>query len=163
MESHASTFNVSGRSQEDKKALEILKKTTRLVEDRYEVGPFCADNKVILNNYVSIYTQLCSVERRLEKNPDLTKRYEAKMKVDLENKHVRRVDDAELSSSISDPQLRVPHHPVINPNKPEKVSRVCNAASKFKGVSLMTIWWRDLISCRILYESCFDFDKAVLL
>ena len=136
MESYSSTFSVSGRSHEDKKALEILEKTTRLIEGRYEVGLLWADNKVIPNNYVFAYTQLCSLERRLEKNRDLKKRYEATIKVDLENEHVRRLEDEELSSSGSDPQWYVPHHPVINPKKPEKVRRVCNAASKFKGVSL---------------------------
>ena len=136
MESYSSTFSVSGRSHEDKKALEILEKTIRLIEGRYEVGLLWADNKVIPKNYVSAYTQLCSLERRLEKNPDLKKRYEATINVDLENEHVRRLEDEKLSSSGSDPQWYVPHHPVINPNKPEKVRRVCNAASKFKGVSL---------------------------
>ena len=28
------------------------------------------------------------------------------------------------------------HHPVLNPNKPQKVRRVCNAASKFRRISL---------------------------
>ena len=30
----------------------------------------------------------------------------------------------------------LPHHPVTNPNKPGKVRRVANAASKFRGESL---------------------------
>ena len=30
----------------------------------------------------------------------------------------------------------LPHHPVINKQKPDKVRRVTNAASKYKGVSL---------------------------
>ena len=30
----------------------------------------------------------------------------------------------------------MPHHPVLNPNKPGKVRRVCNAASKYKEVCL---------------------------
>ena len=33
-------------------------------------------------------------------------------------------------------QWYVPHHPVINPHKPEKVRRVCNAAANYKGGSL---------------------------
>ena len=33
-------------------------------------------------------------------------------------------------------QWYLPHHPVEHPHKPGKVRRVCNAASKFKGVSL---------------------------
>ena len=30
----------------------------------------------------------------------------------------------------------MPHHPVINPNKHEKVSRVCSAAAKYESVAL---------------------------
>ena len=30
----------------------------------------------------------------------------------------------------------LPHHPVLNPNKPGKVRRVCNAAAKYKDVCL---------------------------
>ena len=33
-------------------------------------------------------------------------------------------------------QWYVPHHPVENPNEPGKVRRVCNAPSKFRGISL---------------------------
>ena len=38
MESYATRLNVSGRSKEDKKALEQLQKTTKLVDGHYEVG-----------------------------------------------------------------------------------------------------------------------------
>ena len=91
---------------------------------------------MIPNINVSAYTQRCSLERRLEKNPDLKKRYEATIKVDLENEHVRRFEDEELSPSTNDPNWYVPHDPVFNPNNPEKMRRLCNAASKFQGVSL---------------------------
>ena len=36
----------------------------------------------------------------------------------------------------SDREWYLPHHPVINPNKPEKVRRVLNGAAKFHGTSL---------------------------
>ena len=41
-----------------------------------------------------------------------------------------------MTSGEKDPQWYLPHHPVINPNKPEKIRRVCNAASRFCQVSL---------------------------
>ena len=36
----------------------------------------------------------------------------------------------------SEKEWYLPHHPVLNPNKPGKVRRVCNAASKYKKVCL---------------------------
>ena len=164
MESYSSTFNVSGWSHDDKRALEILEKTTKLTEGRYEVGLLWANNIVIPNNYVSAYTHFCSLERRLEKNPDLNKRYEATSNNDMGNGHVSRLEDEELSSSRSDAQWRyVPLHPFNNANKPEKVRRVCNAASKLKGVSLKhkLVAGPDLL--QNLARIIFDSNEAGLL
>ena len=36
----------------------------------------------------------------------------------------------------TDHELYLPHHPVVNPNKPGKVRQVLNCASKFHGVAL---------------------------
>ena len=36
----------------------------------------------------------------------------------------------------SDREWYLPHHPIVNPNKPGKVRRVLNGASKFHGTSL---------------------------
>ena len=47
------------------------------------------------------------------------------------------LDEAELENTKTDLQWYVPHLPVLNSNKPDKVRRVCNAASKFGGVSLI--------------------------
>ena len=49
---------------------------------------------------------------------------------------MRVLDEAELENTRSDLQWYVPHLHVLNTNKPDKVRRVCNAASKFGGFSL---------------------------
>ena len=49
---------------------------------------------------------------------------------------MRILDEADIENTKADLQWYVPHLPVLNPNKPDKVRRVCNAASKFGGVSL---------------------------
>ena len=56
--------------------------------------------------------------------------------MDVQKKFVRILDEAEFESTKTDLQWYVPHLPVLNPNKPDKVRRVYNAASKFGGVSL---------------------------
>ena len=71
MESYASNGNISGRSRDDQRSTEILVKTRPLVGDRYEVGLLWAEKKEIPNNYNSAYTQLRSMQRRLEKKSDL--------------------------------------------------------------------------------------------
>ena len=88
------------------------------------------------NDYGSAFGQLKSLEHRLEKNVDLRQRYQETIKIDIENGYVRRLDETELKQTADCPQWYLPHHPVLNPNKPEKVRRVCNAAAVYRGLSL---------------------------
>ena len=66
----------------------------------------------------------------------MKRRYADSIRVDEQKGYVRRVTVEEMTSGEKDPQWYLPHHPVINPNKPEKIRRVCNAASRFCQVSL---------------------------
>ena len=68
-------------------ATKIVEKTTQLVGDRYEVGLLRVEKKEIPNNYVSAYTQLCSLDRRLDKKADLKERYKATIQKDMDNKY----------------------------------------------------------------------------
>ena len=77
-----------------------------------------------------------SFEYRLEKKPELKKLYQDSIKVDVEKGFVRILKQEELEATILERQWYVPHHPVENPNKPGKVTRVCNAESKFRRISL---------------------------
>ena len=76
-----------------------------------------------------------SLEYRLEKQPELKKFYQDTIKVDVEKGFVKILKQ-ELEATKLERQWYVPHHPLQNPNKPGKVRRVCNAASKFRGISL---------------------------
>ena len=137
METYASVCDVSGRSKEEKRAQAILEKTTKHNGERYEVGLLWADdNPNLPNNYYSAYQQFLSMERRLSKDPELKEAYEATIEKDLENHFVRKLEQEEVVSTENDMQWYLPHHPVKHPHKPGKVRRICNAASKLKGVSL---------------------------
>ena len=77
-----------------------------------------------------------SLERRLEKIENLKQRYKETIDVEIRKRFVRFLDETEPKNTKSDLQWYVPHLLVLNPNKPDKVRRVYNAASKFGGVSL---------------------------
>ena len=62
--------------------------------------------------------------------------YSDTIKTDKESGYIRSLEPTEHQETRNDPQLYIPHHLVINPNKPGKVRCVCNAASDFKGQSL---------------------------
>ena len=137
MATYASVCDVSGRSKEEKRALSILERTTKHNGERYEVGLMWADdNPDLPNNFYSAYQQFLSMEKRLEKDLELKEAYKATIEKDLENHFVRKLDQEEVSRTENDMQWYLPHHPAKHPHKPGKVRRVCNAASKFRGVSL---------------------------
>ena len=130
IESYASRCDVSGRSKEDEKALQMLEQTTKFDGERYEVGLLWKRNDPFLpNNYSSALSQKKSLEYRLEKKPELKKLYQDSIKLDVEKGFVRILKQEELEATKLERQWYVPHLPVENPNKPGKVRRVCNAAS----------------------------------
>ena len=137
METYASLCNVSGRSKQDERAFDILKRSTRHNGESYEVGLLWADDSPDLpNNYSSALQQFYSLEKRLDKDVDLKDAYQKTIQKDLENGFIRVIDKHELQHTGNNLQWYLPHHPVKHPHKPGKVRRVCNAASKFKGTSL---------------------------
>ena len=136
-ESYGSRVKVDGRSRSDIRALETLEKTTVCEEGRYTVGMlWSCPRSTLPNNYRSAVKQFLSLENRLTKNPYLKAAYSDTIKTDEESGYIRKLDPTEICETRNDPQWYVPHHPVINPNKPGKVRRVCNAASEFEGDSL---------------------------
>jgi hypothetical protein len=75
------------------------------------------------------------LKKRLVKDPDLLSKYAEFMDNMLNNGYARNVP----KSSIDQPQQPLwylPHHPVINPNKPDKVQVVFDCAAVFHGMSL---------------------------
>ena len=80
--------------------------------------------------------QLKSLERRLQKDAMLQNRYQETIFTDVKAGYARKVQQVELNETRDKLQWYLPHHPVINPHKPEIVRRVCNAAAKHQGVAL---------------------------
>ena len=135
-ENYGSRVKADGRSRSDVKALETLEKTTRCENDRYTVGMLWNSPRSSLpNNYRSAVKQFLSLENRLAKNPELKASYSDTIKTDHDSGYIRILEPAELQNTRNDHQWYLPHHPVINPNKPGKFTRVCNAASEFEGQS----------------------------
>ena len=73
--------------------------------------------------------QLKSLERRLKKDDTLRKRYEEIFDTDVEADYVRIVKQFKLNKTRDKLKWYLPYHSAINPNKPEKVRRVCGAAA----------------------------------
>ena len=99
-ESYASRCDVSGKSKEDEKALQMLEQTTEFDGERYEVGLLWKRKDHFLpNNYSSGLSQMKSLEYRLEKKPELKKRYQDSIKVDVEKGFVGILKQEELEAT----------------------------------------------------------------
>ena len=136
IESFGTLKDVTPRSKADARATEILERTTRHDGERYEVGMLWAEeNSALPNNFFSALAQLKSLERRLEKDNDLKRKYAATIADDFSKGYIEQVDPKN-DTVKSSREWYLPHHPVMHPNKPGKVRRVLNGAAKFRGHSL---------------------------
>ena len=120
-----------GQSSDDKEAVSILNDTIRHIGDRYQIGILWKKDITLPNNYFMAKVQWHALQQRLERDTSLRDRCEKTIKKDLDKNYI----------TTADPSCRhsvwyLPHHPVINKQKPDKIRRVTNAASKYKGLSL---------------------------
>ena len=137
MELYGAFKQVDPRTAADARAQEKLESTTFHNGQRYDVGMLWADDNVQLpNSYFSSLVQLKSLEKRLSRDTSLKETYANTIREDLEKGYLITVPDAHKVEQRSDREWYLPHHPVINPNKPGKVRRVLNGAAKFHGTSL---------------------------
>ena len=120
-----------GQSADDKIVLSILNDTIKHIGDRYQIGLPWKKDITLPNNYSMAKVQWHALQQRLERDTNLRDRYEETIKKDLDKNYI----------TTADPSCRhsvwyLPHHSVINKQKPDKIRRVTNAASKYKGISL---------------------------
>ena len=137
MEPYGAFKQVDPRSAADARAQEILETTSFYNGQRYDVGMLWANDNIQLpNNYFSSLVQLKSLEKRLSRDTSLKEKYANTIREHLVKGYLITVPDAHKVEQRSDKEWYLPHHPVINPNKPGKVRRVLNGAAKFQGTSL---------------------------
>ena len=129
-----STSSVSQRRK--LQAQNMLESTTKFTGEQYEVEMLWSEPEQNLpNNYSSALGQLYSLERRFQKDPKLKSFYRQSIDTDVEKGFVKILDESEVKGTFGK-KWYLPHHPVLNANKPRKVRHVCNAASKYKDVCL---------------------------
>jgi hypothetical protein len=130
--------NDAGQSKEDKKAQKILAESTHLIDGHYEVGMLWRDDPTSLslpdNKHVASrgYHLL---EKRLKGNTELKELYTETLNGYVDKGFAKKLTYAE-ANKISPRTWYIPHHGVLNPNKPGKVRVVFDAAATCNGASL---------------------------
>ena len=126
----------SPRSIEDKKALKILEETVKHVGDRYQVGMLWKRPDVEFpDNKAMAEKRLTSTEKALKRDDALAEKYKEIIDGYVAKGFARKLSPEEAAVPVKK-QWFLPHHPVLNPNKPGKVRMVMDARAKCNGVSL---------------------------
>ena len=123
-------------SKEDAEALAIMENSVGLKNGHYEIAlPWREAAPQLPNNRPLAEHRLKLLRRRLLKNPDLQSKYSSFMDDLLRNGHARRVSKDRLEHPVG-AVWYLPHHPVVNSNKPDKVRVVFDCAAQYNGKSL---------------------------
>ncbi|VDP90760.1 unnamed protein product [Echinostoma caproni] len=121
-------------SREDQAALAVVTETTRHNGTQFEVPlPWqTGSNRLPGNREIALH-RLNYLEGRLKRNAQLKEAYCNAMKRNLE---LGYIEHAMGGIEKEQPLWHLPHHPVINPKKPQKIRVVFDCAAKCAGITL---------------------------
>ena len=123
-------------SQLDRLLEQQMEKSSTIKNGHYCVGMLWKESILQLpNNRKSAEKRFQCLESRLKRQPHLHEKYKSVINNYILKGYARKLPkDEEVNSS--DKTWYLPHHPVLNPNKPGKVRVVFDAAAKTQGQSL---------------------------
>ena len=110
-----------------------MKGSKNFVNGHYEVAlPWRPGSPQLQDNRTQALSRLTSLKKRLEKDHNFKDKYVSVVESYIANGHAELVDSSELDSR----GWYLPHHPVLNPRKPNKVRVVFDCAARCGGTSL---------------------------
>ncbi|XP_058128347.1 uncharacterized protein LOC131291496 [Anopheles ziemanni] len=119
------------------RAKELLASTTVKEDGRFTTGLLWRDDDVCLpDSYQMAEKRLVSLERKLERNPELKKEVHDQINTYLEQGFAHKATQEELATADPNRVWYLPINVVGHPRKPEKKRLVWDAAAKVDGVSL---------------------------
>lgn len=126
----------NGKSKEDERAMKILENTIKRVGNHFEIGLLWKNKETKLPDSKGVaLNRLKCMERKMDKNANFAAKYCEKIEEYLKKGYVKKLSPAEAAYE-SPKTWYLPHFGVINPNKPDKLRLVFDAAAKSQGVSL---------------------------
>ncbi|XP_042227704.1 uncharacterized protein LOC121870030 [Homarus americanus] len=126
----------AAHSLEDKRVLRLWSETGIKTNGHYQFPiPFRNENTELPNNKAMAERRLDGLRRRLSKDARLRQGYVEEINKLLAEGYAESVSKFQLESDTG-LVWYLPHHPVLNPNKPNKVRIVFDCAAKHKGTSL---------------------------
>ncbi|XP_068143463.1 uncharacterized protein [Drosophila tropicalis] len=133
-------------SPEETQALTGLESTTSLKNGRYEVGLMWKDPEVsLLDSYANALKRLKCLQKQFSRQPQLKEQITKQIEKLVEKGYARMLTPEEIAA----PNRRAWYLPTFitkNPNKPEKVRLVWDAAAQSGGKALNDYIWSDLLN-----------------
>ena len=123
-------------SKDERRAISILQKSAVLKNQRYGI-PFLwkEDHPKLPNNKELALQRLYSVEKKLQKSPELGKKYSNAIKEYIDKGYAIKLSEREANKTFNITNY-IPHHCVLHPKSPNKVRVVFAASAKYKHDSL---------------------------
>ena len=118
-------------NKEERRALDILEKTTVKNGNRYEVGLLWKNEETKLPYYRDLaVNRFKSTENKFNRNPETATKYKEAVNSYIESGYARKLSKKE-GDSTSNITNYIPYHSVVNTNKPGKLRVVYDAGAQY--------------------------------
>jgi len=122
-------------SVEDKVALKKMEDSVKRVNGHYQLSlPWKHPNPYLPSNKYLAANRLQVLKRRFIKDDKLFSKYKTSIHEYVDKGYAQQVPPDQLNNK--ERVWYIPHHGVINPNKPDKVRVVFDCSAKYQGTSL---------------------------
>ena len=126
---------ISSLSAEDRRTYGLMNDSVKFVDGHYELPlPWRHDHQELPDNRTMAVKRLGGLKRRLLTDVSLKDRYNQQMQILLDKGYAEPVPNDEVETQKR--TWYIPHHPVLNPKKPDKLRIVYDCAATYAGVSL---------------------------
>ena len=151
-------------SAEDRRTYALMKDSVKLVDGHYELPlPWRHDHQCLPNNRVMAEKRLKGLKKRLLNNKEMHQKYNEQMAVMIEKEYAEEIPTNELDTKNR--IWYIPHHPVFNVHKPEKLRIVYDCAATYNGVSLNQVLMQgpDLVNSLVGVLTRFRKEKIAII
>lgn len=149
-------------SMDDKRDMEVLKNNVKFINDRYQTRLLWKyENFELPDSWPMAMKRWKCLERELLKNPSLYKLMNEQIEKFVRKGYARELTDEELAQPVTR-KFTLPVFPVVNPNKPNKVRVVFDAAAKVNGMSLNSFLSKGPDITASLYSILLNFRMHII-
>ncbi|XP_078493207.1 uncharacterized protein LOC144748758 [Ciona intestinalis] len=151
-------------SAEDRRSYRMMKQSVQFETGHYELPlPWRHDYQVLPDNTMMAIRRLAGLKKRLVRNPDMKSKYDEQMQTMLTKGYAEEVPMHELKTDRR--VWYLPHHPVMNPHKPDKLRVVFDCAAQHHGISINQVLMQgpDLVNSLVGVLTRFRREPVALV